>query len=50
VNNWMSETFGVNKPVISMLHLIALPGDPGFDSAGGMTAVVDRARRELESL
>jgi membrane complex biogenesis BtpA family protein len=50
VNNWMSETFGVTKPVISMLHLMALPGDPGFDSAGGMAAVVDRARRELDSL
>jgi predicted TIM-barrel enzyme len=24
-----------------MLHLMALPGDPGFDSAGGMKAIVD---------
>ena len=47
---WLEGVFGVKKPVIAMLHLMALPGDPGFDSAGGMEAVVDRARRELDSL
>ena len=47
---WLSDVFGVKKPVISMLHLMALPGDPGFDHAGGMKAVIDRARRELDAL
>jgi membrane complex biogenesis BtpA family protein len=47
---WLAEVFGVKKPVIAMLHLMALPGDPGFDSAGGMKAIVDRARRELDAL
>ena len=47
---WLDEVFGVKKPVIAMLHLMALPGDPGFDSAGGMKAIVDRARRELDTL
>jgi len=47
---WLDDVFAVKKPVIAMLHLMALPGDPGFDSAGGMRAVVDRARRELEDL
>lgn len=47
---WTKEVFGVNKPVIAMLHLMALPGDPGFDATGGMKAVVDRARRELDAL
>jgi len=47
---WLDEVFGVKKPVIAMLHLMALPGDPGFDTAGGMQAVVDRARRELDAL
>ncbi|MDR9397394.1 BtpA/SgcQ family protein, partial [Pontimonas sp.] len=41
---------GVKKPVIAMLHLMALPGDPGFDTAAGMRAVTDRARRELDAL
>jgi uncharacterized protein len=47
---WLDEVFGVKKPVIAMLHLMALPGDPGFDSTGGMKAIVDRARRELDVL
>ena len=47
---WLDDVFGVKKPVIAMLHLMALPGDPGFDSAGGMKAIVDRARRELDAL
>src|SRR4051812_31776826 len=47
---WLDETFQVAKPVIAMCHLAALPGDPGFDTAGGMTAVVERARRELAAL
>ncbi|CAN5244593.1 BtpA/SgcQ family protein [soil metagenome] len=47
---WLDEVFGVRKPVISMLHLMALPGDPAYDSKGGIGAVVDRAREELEAL
>ncbi|MGJ6125640.1 BtpA/SgcQ family protein [Mycolicibacterium sp. Y3] len=47
---WLDEVFGVRKPVIAMLHLSALPGDPGYDTAGGIAAVVDRARAELDAL
>jgi membrane complex biogenesis BtpA family protein len=47
---WLDEVFGVKKPVIGMLHLMAMPGDPGFDSTGGMSAIIDRARRELHGL
>jgi len=42
--------FPVRKPVIAMLHLSALPGDPGFDSTAGLSAVVDRAKAELAAL
>ncbi len=42
--------FGVKKPIVSMLHLQALPGDPGFDQKAGMTGAVARAARELEAL
>ena len=35
---WLDDVFGVKKPVIAMLHLMALPGDPGYDTAGGMKA------------
>lgn len=47
---WTQEVFGVSKPVIAMLHLMALPGDPAFDTKAGMKAVVERARRELDTL
>lgn len=47
---WLDEMFPVAKPVIAMLHLTALPGDPGFDSTGGVRAIVDRAARELDDL
>ncbi|QEN14691.1 BtpA/SgcQ family protein [Mycolicibacterium sp. ELW1] len=33
-----------------MLHLSALPGDPGFDTRAGLSAVVDRAKEELDAL
>lgn len=50
MTNWLQEVFQVSKPVIAMLHLSALPGDPGFDSDGGMSSVVARAARELDAL
>lgn len=50
MTTWLDDVFGVRKPVIAMLHLLALPGDPGFDSAGGVRAVVDRAKAELAQL
>ncbi|KDE97591.1 SgcQ protein [Mycolicibacterium aromaticivorans JS19b1 = JCM 16368] len=48
--DWVREVFSVQKPVIAMLHLSALPGDPGFDTRAGLTAVVDRAKEELDAL
>ena len=48
--NWMKELFGVEKPIIAMCHLQPLPGDPNFDSAGGMQKVVDMARHDLHAL
>lgn len=47
---WLSEVFGVQKPVIAMLHLGALPGDPSYDTQAGMRKVVDNARRDLDAL
>lgn len=50
MTNWLDDVFAVRKPVIAMLHLSALPGDPGFDSAAGIGAVVERAKAELAAL
>ena len=47
---WTDEMFHVKKPVIALLHLRALPGDPLYDSTKGMRYVVDTARDELNSL
>ncbi len=49
MTNWLTDVFPV-KPVIAMLHLAALPGDPGFDTTAGISAVIDRAKGELEAL
>lgn len=27
---WIHDMFGTEKPIIALLHLDALPGDPGF--------------------
>ena len=48
--SWLNEVFSVDKPVIGMCHLMALPGDPGYDATSGVEAVIRRAREELESL
>ena len=48
--NRVKELFRVEKPVIALLHLMPLPGDPGYDRVGGMRAVVQRARFELKAL
>jgi membrane complex biogenesis BtpA family protein len=45
---WTQEMFGVDKPIIALLHLDALPGDPGY--CGDMKRVVDHARADLRAL
>jgi uncharacterized protein len=47
---WSEELFKVKKPIIAMLHLKALPGDPGFKYGDRMKAVVDQARLDLHAL
>jgi len=50
MNTWLDDVFSVSKPVIGMCHLPALPGDPGYDKIGGMDAILDHARREIDAL
>ena len=45
---WTHDMFGVEKPIIALLHLDALPGDPGF--CGSMGTVLDHARKDLIAL
>jgi uncharacterized protein len=48
--NWTEDLFGVKKPIIAMCHLLALPGDPGYDQQGGMQKIVASARQDLVAL
>lgn len=45
--NWVKELFTVDKPIIGMCHLEALPGDPDYDPQKGMGWVVERAWQDL---
>ncbi len=45
----LADLFGVTKPVIGMVHLLPLPGAPGY-AGYGMGAILDHARRDAEAL
>lgn len=47
---WTNEVLGTDKPIIAMCHMQAMPGDPGFDKAGGMKKVLEAARHDLLAL
>lgn len=46
----LEQLFGRSKPVIAMMHLLPLPGRPLYDSQGGVAAIVDALRRDLDIL
>jgi membrane complex biogenesis BtpA family protein len=47
---WLKKIFNVEKPIIAMCHLAALPGDPGYDVEKGLDWVIERARKDLRAL
>jgi membrane complex biogenesis BtpA family protein len=47
---WLKELFGVEPAVIGMCHLMALPGDPGYDAEAGLSVVIERAKADLRAL
>lgn len=47
---WTEKLFGVKKPIIAMLHLDALPGDPMFHYGDDMDTVTEHARADLHAL
>jgi uncharacterized protein len=42
------ELFGDRRPLIAMAHLRALPGTPLYDAQGGMGAIIEALRGDLE--
>ncbi len=48
---WCKETFGVEKPIIALLHINAFPGSPLFvDGVDSMEKCVEDARKDLHAL
>ena len=47
---WTESMFHVKKPIISMLHLDALPGDPRYKKGTSMQQIVDHAAADLAAL
>jgi len=47
---WLKEVFNVEKPVIAMCHMQAMPGDPGYDAEGGVAKILELARKDLLAL
>jgi uncharacterized protein len=47
---WLQDMFTVSKPIIAMCHLVAMPGDPGYDMKRGLDWVIQRARKDLKAL
>jgi len=50
MTSWLQKMFAVEKPVIGMCHLLALPGDPDYDNEYRLPAVVEDARINLHAL
>jgi membrane complex biogenesis BtpA family protein len=47
--NSLADMFGVDKPIIGMVHLWPLPGAPGY-AGYGMGTIMDQARRDAGAL
>ena len=47
---WIETMFQVKKPIIAMLHLDALPGDPRFRRGTRMDEIAAHARDDLRAL
>ncbi len=44
------DTFGTAKPMIALLHMDPLPGDPLYTSKSSMDQVVENVKRDLDNL
>lgn len=50
MSGFIKELFKVEKPVIAMAHLPALPGTPRFDETKGMDGILEAVSRDLDTL
>jgi membrane complex biogenesis BtpA family protein len=50
MKGWLDETFHVQKPIIGMVHVPALPGTPLSQRDTAIGALVDTVRADVEAL
>lgn len=48
--HWITEIFGTTKPIIAMVHMKALPGDPDYDPNSGLQGVIEGVRADILAL
>ncbi|MDR1620800.1 MAG: BtpA/SgcQ family protein [Synergistaceae bacterium] len=46
----LKQMFGVEKPILGMVHFPPLPGSPLYDESGGVQKIRDTAMRDAEAL
>jgi membrane complex biogenesis BtpA family protein len=46
----LRDLFGVDRPIVAMVHLAALPGRPGHDRVAGMPPIAEAVARDVETL
>jgi membrane complex biogenesis BtpA family protein len=46
----LKRMFGVEKPILGMVHFPPLPGSPLYDESGGIQKIRDTAMRDAEAL
>ncbi len=47
---WINDLFKVQKPILAMCHLQAMPTDPQYDPEKGIQYVIDCGRKDLLAL
>lgn len=47
---WVKQLFGIEKPVIAMAHVPALPGTPRYDAEGGIEHLIEHLRPDVQHL
>lgn len=50
VEGWFDDLFKVEKPIIAMAHLPALPGTPRYDREKGVDHIVEWVSRDIDHL
>ena len=48
--SWFRDLFGVEKPIIAMAHIPALPGTPNYNQEKGIDFLVDWVKKGMPSI